>query len=108
LNTIPIIFFLIVSVLWLVTAVQSAKLFNLFRAKFPSEAQQRVPYAFSRMRHPEKLFFFFRKESMALLQRDAAIWRLRQQLRVLLWVSVLLPVVSFLLILFVAWPDLAR
>ncbi len=88
---IPITIFLVSTGLWLAMAERSQKLLNLFRDKYPKEAGERIPFAFSHCRHPEKFFFFLRKDSIPLLRRDATIWRLRQRVRLLVWLSVLVP-----------------
>src|SRR3954470_20593618 len=82
--------------------VQGARLFNAFIAKYPQEAQREIPYAGSRMRHPEKVFFFFRSKSVPLLKAYAALWRLRQRLKLLLLLSLALPVLGFVFLAFTA------
>ncbi len=89
----PALLSVLVAAIWMAAAVQAQRLLNTFRRKFPNEAQKHIPDAFSRMRHPEKFLFFFRKKSLPLLRSDPAIWRLR---RSLLWLSVLSAVVPLL------------
>ena len=72
------------------------------------EAQANIPDAFSSWRHPEKLFFFFRKESLVLLKSDPTIWRLRQRLRLLLLLSLFVPTGGFLIIALVAFWQMSR
>jgi hypothetical protein len=99
---VPIVIFLVTMGLWIAMVERSHKLLNLFRDKCPKEAGERIPFAFSSCRHPEKLLFFLRKDSVPLLKRDPTIWRLRQQVRLLLCLSVLLPPLLFLLLFFMA------
>jgi hypothetical protein len=91
----PITLFVGVAFVWLATAVQGARLFNAFLAKYPREAQREIPYASSKMRHPEKVFFFFRSKSVPLLKPDSALWKLRQRLKLLLLLSLALRVLGF-------------
>jgi hypothetical protein len=94
----PITLFALVGLVWLVTAVQCAKLFNAFLKKYPQEAQSKIPHATSRLRHPEKVLFFFRNKSLPLLKADPNLWKLRQRLKVLLLLSVALPFLGFALL----------
>jgi hypothetical protein len=104
----PVTIFLLVNAAWITTGVVSSRLLRLFEAKFPREAAERIPYAFTHWRHPEKLLFFFRKSSLPILQQDAAVWKLRQRLRLLLMVSILLPIIGCLAILLTALPALLK
>jgi hypothetical protein len=94
--------FLVTMGLWIAMAERSQELLNLFRDKYPKEAGERIPFAFSHCRHPEKFFFFFRKESVPLLRRDRTIWRLRQRVRLLVWLSVLVPPLLVLTLFLIA------
>jgi hypothetical protein len=102
----PVTIFLLVNTVWILTGVQSTKLFNLFKAKYPIEAQKRIPDAFSRSRHPEKSIFFFRKESLPLLKSGLELWRPRQRLKLLLLLSAFVPIVGFLIIAWIALPQI--
>lgn len=98
----PVSLFVIVALVWLATVIQSAKLFNAFATKYPQEAQRQIPFAGSRMRHPEKVFFSFRSDSLALLKSDSTLWKRRQRLKLLLLLSVALPVLGFAVLVFTA------
>jgi len=84
---------LVVSILgtWLAWAVQQGRLLSAFKREFPDVARERIPCAFEYMRHPEKVLFFHRKSSVEVLRRDPAIWKLRQQVRWLTLMAVLVP-----------------
>jgi hypothetical protein len=91
----PFTLFVVVQLVWLATALQGAKLFNAFVEKYPREAEREIPFAGSRMRHPEKLFYFFRKKSLPLLKADAPLWRQRQRLKLLVLLSLVVPILGF-------------
>src|SRR5262245_22544837 len=72
----PILMAAAIVPLWIITLIQGQRLYRAFLNKYPREASELIPFAFTRMRHPEKLFFFFRRSSMPLLKRDAHLWRM--------------------------------
>jgi hypothetical protein len=77
---------------WLCLFIQSHRLFYRFRAKYPELAKKDIPYAFEYVQHPEKFLYFFRAKSEAVLRQDHALWKLRNQVRVLLILSGVIPV----------------
>jgi hypothetical protein len=89
------IFFCLVICLWIVTALQGTKLYRAFLSKYPQDAQRLIPSAFINMRHPEKFLFFFRRTSIPLLRVDSNIWKQRQRFKLLLIISLILPIVFF-------------
>jgi hypothetical protein len=101
-SAIPLAWFLLTGAVWLAAAIQSHRLLWRFTSTFPADADEQIPYARSHMRHPEKLLFFLRPTSVPLLQRDAAIWRMRQQFVALTYLSLTLPVAGFVIIAAVA------
>jgi hypothetical protein len=98
----PVTFFFLIALIWLVTALHAHRMGNTFVRKYPAEAGREIPYAHSKMRHPEKLFYFFRRKSVALLRGDPELWRMRQQLILLIAVSFLLPISLFTILLVIA------
>jgi hypothetical protein len=102
----PTVLFFLVGITWVSTAIQGVKLYESFITKFPKEAQERIPYAFSRIRHPEKTIFFFRGDSITLLRGDPEVWKLRQRFKMLLSLSALVPLIGFLIIACVARPNI--
>lgn len=88
--------------IWLATSLQNRKLYRAFLAKYPSSAMRMMPSALSKDRHPEKTLFFFRRTSIPLLKADPDLWRQRQRLKMLLCLSVLAPILSFLSMLIYA------
>jgi hypothetical protein len=87
----PFALVLIVGFTWLVTARQHGRLFRLFLTRYPHEATNLIPYAISNWRHPEQIIFFFRKSSAPLLKADPELWKKRQSVKALFWLSVLVP-----------------
>ena len=73
-------------------------MFYIFRKKYPEIAKNKISNAFEPYADPDKLFFFFKKENLPLLKKDKQVWRLRLQTKVLLFLSIGLP----LLIVFVS------
>lgn len=61
--------------------VLSHKLYYTFLARHPDVAHKEIPFAGQRVAHPEKLYFFFRREALPVLRSDPEVWRLRQQLK---------------------------
>lgn len=91
----PIALFSLTGIIWLGCAIQNSRLLRSFEARFPEQAKKDIPYSFSNMRHPEKLFYFFRKKSLPLLKSDSRIWSLRQQFKYLLILSFTVPILGF-------------
>ena len=94
---IPVGVLLLVGAVWLTMTIQCERLRAVFLKKYPKEAIRDIPYAFSRMKHPEKFLYFFRKKSYALLKADTELWKLRQRLVLLVWLSILVPVSFFVI-----------
>jgi hypothetical protein len=94
----PVVLLGVVACIWLAALYQSQKLYDAFVAKYPRQAIEHIPFAFSRTRHPEKLLFFLRRTSIPLLRADASLWKLRQRLKFLLILSLVVPVASFVLL----------
>ena len=76
---------------WFACFIQSHRLFYKFRAKYPDIAQREIPRAFETCEHPEKLLYFLRGKSREVLRNDPELWGLRQQVKVLTILSVLVP-----------------
>jgi hypothetical protein len=96
----PISLMLAIFCVWVVTAIQSGRLYHRFLAKYPKEAERLIPFAFSNTRHPEQFLFFFRKASRPMLRADECLWKLHQKLKVLLLASVLAPLASLAFLVF--------
>jgi len=95
------IIFIIIIGCWVLTLMQSHRMFYTFRKKYPEIAKKKIPNAFTRYADPEKILFFFRKENLPLFQADKKIWRLRQHTKVLFALSVGVPLlIGFLSISF--------
>ena len=87
---------------WGATMVQSGKLYHAFCAKHPQEAQRLIPFTFSSFRHPEQFLFFFRKASLPMPKADQELWNLRQRLKLLLFLSLIVPFLCWALLVFAA------
>ena len=98
----PISFLAVMILIGLAAGIQGTKLLRAFTTKYPKESQREIPYAFSRMRHPEKLLYFFRSKSLPLLSGDSELWKLRQRLKLLLLLLVVLPVLFFAVLVLLA------
>ena len=99
-NIITIIFVIIISC-WVLTLIQSHRMFYAFRKKYPEIAKKKIPNAFTRYADPEKILFFFKRENLPLLQKDKKIWRLRQQTKILFTLSIGVPLLIAFLSIFV-------
>jgi hypothetical protein len=100
----PLMGFVVIAMIWTVTFVLGIKLLREFVARFPHEASALIPHALSYFGHPEKLFFPFRKNVIVLLKRDPYLWRLRQQLKLMLWLSLTVPLFFMISIcLYAVW-----
>jgi len=86
------IIFVIIIIPWVLLIIQSHKLLFLFVKKYPDIAKNKIPYAFERFADPGKIIFFFKKENLQILKADKEVWRLRQQTKILMFLSVLSPV----------------
>jgi hypothetical protein len=88
---------------WIAFAFRTGKLYADFLNRYPREAEELIPSAFDpRTKHPEKIIFFFRRESLPLLKSDPHLWRLRQQVKFLLWLSILTPALAMVVCAFLA------
>ena len=85
----------VILVVWLACFIQSHRLFYKFRAKYPDIAQRDIPHAFETRENPEKLFYFFRRKSVEVLRGDPELWGLRQQVKFLTILSIIVPPVGF-------------
>jgi hypothetical protein len=92
----PLSFFLLTGVIWIIFIVRAHQLFYRFRSKYPDSARKEIPHAFEFYGHPEKIRYFFRGKSVELLKSDPEIWKLREQVRYLFYLSVAFPVVGFI------------
>jgi hypothetical protein len=63
----------------------------MFRERYPEITKKKIPTAFDNFADPDKFFFFLRKENISLLRNDKEIWRLRQQTKILFYLSFVLP-----------------
>jgi hypothetical protein len=102
-DVIPILLFVLTGLTWLMWSITAHKLLRLFVAKYPDVARERIPYAFDSFRHPEKGFFFLRKQSDPILQQDPVIWRLTCIVRKLMLLSIVVPVGGFSILALVAY-----
>ena len=84
-------FLALVLAVWFACFIQSHRLFYKFRAKYPEIAQREIPRAFETCEHPEKLLYFLRHKSREVLKNDPELWGLRQQVKFLTILSVLIP-----------------
>jgi hypothetical protein len=87
----PMAWILLTAFVWFYAAAESSRLLKAFKRTYPKEAERDIPYAFASMRHPAKLFFFFRARSLPLLKADSRVWKIRQRLKLLLVLSAVLP-----------------
>ncbi|HUJ10075.1 MAG TPA: hypothetical protein VL171_08620 [Verrucomicrobiae bacterium] len=84
-------FLALVLFVWFACLIQSHRLFYKFRAKYPEIAQREIPRAFETYEHPEKLIYFLRPKSREVLRNDPELWWLRQQVKFLTILSVIMP-----------------
>ena len=90
--------FILTGLLWFIVFIQGSRLFFTFRKKYPEVAKKEIPYAFELYRRdPERVFYFFRKKSSALIQQDETLRKLKRQIIVFGIASLALPV-SFILL----------
>lgn len=99
-NIITIIFVIIISC-WVLTFIQSTRMFYTFRKKYPEIAKNKISNAFEPYADPDKLFFFFKKENLPLLKKDKQVWRLRQHTKILLALSFGVPLLIAFLSVFI-------
>ncbi len=76
-------------------------MFHIFRKKYPEIAKNKISNAFEPHADPGKLFFFYKKRNLSILQKDKEIWRLRQQTKILLILSIGIPFLTVFLFVFV-------
>jgi hypothetical protein len=84
----------LVCAVWLACFIQSHRLFYKFREKYPDIAERDIPHAFETRENPEKLFYFSRRKSAEVLRDDPELWGLRQQVRLLTILSIIVPPVE--------------
>lgn len=94
-NEWPLVWFIASGTVWLAVAVQAHRAFRSFVSRHPEEASRRIPFAFVRMKHPEKFLFLFRKDNLQLLRDDAKLWSQRRNIMFLLLVGFLISVGGF-------------
>ncbi len=87
----------IMGCVWIVTSIQTHRLYRAFLSRYPDESIRSIPYAFASCRQPEKFFYFFRKQAQPLLKADPDLLRKRRGVIVLLWLSALVPVAAFVI-----------
>jgi hypothetical protein len=84
--------------IWLILLIalmlQSRRLLNMLRDRYPQIAAQEVPEVLQHGRHPEKAIFFFRKRAVVALRPHPDIWRERQR-----YVGLVIVMLAFLLVL---------
>lgn len=90
-ETITTVVFVVIISCWVLTFIQSTRMFYIFRKKYPEIAKNKISNAFEPYADPDKLFFFFKKENLHLLKKDKQIWRLRQQTKILFALSIGVP-----------------
>jgi len=93
--------FIVIIICWLLLLIQSHRMFYTFKKKYPEIAKRKIPNAFTRYADPGKILFFFKKENLSLLQNDKKIWRLRQQTKILFFLSIGVPLLIVFLSIFV-------
>jgi hypothetical protein len=95
-------FFVVVFGIWLALFIQSHRLFYSFRAKYPEIAKHDIPYACEFSPSPEKFVYFFRHKSLDMLQNDTELWSLRRQVKILTFLSIVVPPLGFGILVTVA------
>lgn len=85
----------LIVVVWIACFIQSHRLFYKFRAKYPDIAKREIPHAFETRENPEKLLYFLRRKSLEVLRSDPELRGLRQQVKFLAILSVIVPPVGF-------------
>jgi len=98
----PVACLALIASFWVAAALQGHRLYRSFLAKHPVEARKLIPFAGTSIQHPEKILFFFRKGTLPLLRADQPLWTMRQSLKVLLIISVVLPFACFGFLIFQA------
>lgn len=92
--------FVVVIMFWSIMMLQSYRMIYIFGKKNPENGENKIPNIFSEYMNPEKFFFFFRKENIVFLKKDNEVWRLRQQARLWLIISLM---VSLLFLVGTVW-----
>ncbi len=90
----------VVIAIWLLFFIQSHRMFYLFRKKHPQIAKEEISNAFKPYADPAKVLFFFKAKNILLLKNDKEVWRLRQQTKVLFFLSIGLPLIMILVVIF--------
>jgi hypothetical protein len=102
----PFTLFCTTAVVWFVTWLYAHRLLHRFCARFPTVAQQEIPYAFDRgFAHPEKAIFFFRRRAAEVVRDDPSLWQQRRRFILLTVLSMLIPALGFLTIGAVAFME---
>jgi hypothetical protein len=102
-ETILWIIFMCIGACWLLAAIQNSRMFQMFRKKYPEIAKKKILGAFDNFVDPEKFWFFYRKENVQLLRQDNDIWKLRQQIKTLLILSLILLAVLIFIGIFLSF-----
>ena len=98
-NVLPLLLFLTVAAVWVCMGLVNSRLTKLFVAKLPDAAREHLPAAFVRgLRDPEKMFFFLRRRSDAILTQDSEVWSLTKRFRLLIKLTVAVPVIGFIIV----------
>lgn len=96
-------FFMIIIVCWILTGIQGYRMVYAFKKKYPDIAKKKIPSAFtpSYKDNIEINLFFFRKTNIHLFKDDKQIWKLRQQTKILFFLSIVIPIIFALLSIYV-------
>jgi len=95
-NIMPILWFVSIGVIWGYTAIISAKIIALFSAKHSSEAKELLPPP--GWRDPKLVFFLLKKTTAMQFSGDKQFIRLRRKFVQLIWISLVWPIFTFILI----------
>ena len=98
-NVLPVLLFIVVAAVWLCTGLINSRLTKVFVTKLPDAAREHLPVAFVRgVRDPEKMLFFLRRSSDAILTQDSDVWSLTKRFRLFIKLTIAVPVVGFAIV----------
>lgn len=105
----PVALVLAASAIWLVTALYSRRLLRRFCSRFPTVAQQEIPFAFDRqILHPKKATFFFSNRAKEIAQSDPQVLRIRRRFIGWCVASALVPLAGLAAIAVVAFVEMHK
>jgi hypothetical protein len=90
--------FVLTASLFMGVAFLSHRLLYLFKNKYPDVVRKEIPLAFEGVRHPEQVFYFYRRRAAEVLKSDDRLLRLRRRLIVVTWLALAIPLPSLIVV----------